>query len=72
MLYIAQLLMLYIAQAITRYSYGHDLEQMPQAQPLFDQWIAQLNEFLQSRGRLFDLPMNIPGSAFQCRGLVDN
>ena len=36
------------------------------AEPLFDQWIAQLNEFLQGRARLLELPMDIRGTAFQC------
>ena len=37
-----------------------------ESQPLFDQWIAQLNEFLQGRARVLDLPMDIRGTAFQC------
>ena len=37
-----------------------------ESQPLFDQWIAQLNEFLQGRARLLELPMDIRGTAFQC------
>ncbi|MDB4032223.1 bifunctional DNA-binding transcriptional regulator/O6-methylguanine-DNA methyltransferase Ada [Porticoccaceae bacterium] len=37
-----------------------------ESQPLFDQWIAQLNEFLQGRVRVLDLPIDIRGTAFQC------
>ena len=37
-----------------------------EAQPLFDQWIGQLNEFLQGRVEVLDLPLDIRGSAFQC------
>ena len=37
-----------------------------EAQPQFDQWIAQLNEFLQGKVRVLDLPMDIRGTAFQC------
>ena len=37
-----------------------------EAQPQFDQWIDQLNEFLQGRVRVLDLPMDIRGTAFQC------
>jgi AraC family transcriptional regulator of adaptative response/methylated-DNA-[protein]-cysteine methyltransferase len=36
------------------------------SQTLFDQWIAHLNEFLQGRIRVLDLPMDIRGTAFQC------
>ena len=36
------------------------------AQPLFDQWIIQLNDFLQAKVRVLDLPMDIRGTAFQC------
>ena len=35
------------------------------AQPLFDQWVAQLNEFLQGRLKVLDLPIDIRGTAFQ-------
>jgi len=37
-----------------------------ESQPLFDQWIGQLNEFLQGKVRVLDLPMDIRGTAFQC------
>lgn len=36
------------------------------AQPLFDQWMANLNGFLEGRAQLLDLPMDIRGTAFQC------
>ena len=37
-----------------------------ETQPQFDQWIAQLNEFLEGKARVLDLPMDIRGTAFQC------
>ena len=44
-----------------------DFQPMPlEAQPLFDQWITQLNTFLQGRVGVLDLPMDIRGTAFQC------
>ena len=44
-----------------------NFQPMPlESQPLLDQWITQLNEFLQGRVRVLDLPMDIRGTAFQC------